>query len=130
MQEFQTKRSSSRLGRHGALVATLAVLLLGTAGFAVAGGVEMVKGWFITVEVNGEIVDVDVADVTVETDGDMATLTIDIEDCDIETDGEATVTITAVAGDVPCDAQPNESAPVKVETITVRASDEMSEDEE
>ncbi len=100
MQEFQTKRSSSRLGRHRVLAATLAVLLLGTAGFAAAGGVEAVKSWFITVELNGEQIDLELTDITIDTEGDTTTMTVDMGELDVEADGEATVTVTATAQDL------------------------------
>ncbi|MHC4609068.1 MAG: hypothetical protein ACYS7M_01820, partial [Planctomycetota bacterium] len=40
MQQFHTRQSSSRLGRHGALLTALALVVLAGVGFAAAGGVE------------------------------------------------------------------------------------------
>ncbi len=54
MQKFDTNRASRGLGRRGTLLAALAILTVGSVGFAAAGGIGMVQGWFITVEVNGE----------------------------------------------------------------------------
>ena len=90
MQEYQTKSSSFRRGRYSALAVTLAVLAIGSAGFAAAGGVEMVKTWFVTVtvEVDGQVIDdVDITDahLSIETEGEMATVTID----GLELDGDA-----------------------------------------
>ena len=93
MREFHTKRSHSLLGRRGALALALACVVLGTTGFAAAGGIEIVKGWFITIEVNGEPVDIGDADIDVRTDGDAVTITVDGLDVDVE-DG-AVITITA-----------------------------------
>jgi len=61
MQNHDCLCRHSRVGRHRVLVGALAVLLLGGAGFAAAGGVEAVRGWFtatVTAEVNGEVTDV------------------------------------------------------------------------
>jgi hypothetical protein len=69
MQEYDNRRSSSRTGRRNLLVAALAVLLLGGAGFAAAGGVDLIKGWLltVTVEVDGQVVAVE--DVVLDEDG-------------------------------------------------------------
>lgn len=58
MQEYHANRSSSHPRRRGLVAAMLAVVLLGSVGFAAAGGVEMVKGWFmsVTVSVDGEVI--------------------------------------------------------------------------
>ena len=100
MQDLRSNASDSRLGRRGALVAALAIVLLGTAGFAAAGGVEMVRGWFVTVEVNGVPVDVDDANIDIQTDGEMATITIDgleVPEGDFEEGQVVTVTATATS---------------------------------
>ena len=102
MREFQTKRAASCLSRRGVLIATLAALVLGSAGFAAGGGIEMIKGWFLTVEVkvNGEVVDtidIDEADIIVETDGDAVTLTIEDLEIDTDVEGPATAEITVIA---------------------------------
>ena len=56
MREFDNKNVVSRIRRHPALAACLAVLVLGSFGFTAAGGIDMVKSWFVTVEVDGEVV--------------------------------------------------------------------------
>ncbi len=96
MQDFQTNSSVSRLGRRGALAATLAIAILGTAGFAAAGGLDLVRTWFVTAEVNGEPVDLSGADITVEEDGNTATITVDNIQGDLK-EGDV-VTITATSG--------------------------------
>lgn len=101
MREFLTRQSSSRLRRRGTLIATLALLVLGSAGFAAAGGVEMVKSWFVTVEVkiNGEVVDVVDTEAIIETDGDQMTITIEDLELDTEVDGPTTAEVTVIAVD-------------------------------
>jgi hypothetical protein len=82
-------------------VAILALLVLGSAGFAAAGGVEMVKSWFVTVEVkiNGEVVDVVETEAIIETDGDQMTITIEDMELETEVDGPATAEVTVIAVD-------------------------------
>lgn len=75
MKELQTKHSSFRLGRRGALVAALALLVFGSVGFAAVGGVELVKSWFMTV--------------SVEVDGEV----IAVEDVELDEDGQATIAL-------------------------------------
>ena len=57
---------------------------------------ELIRGLFITVEVNGEVVDVDVEDIKVETEGDTTTLTVDLSELsgDVQ-EGVATITVDA-----------------------------------
>ena len=99
MREFRTRQSSSRLRRRGTLAATLALLVLGSAGFAAAGGVEMVKSWFVTVEVkiNGEVVDVVDTEAIIESDGEQMTITIEDMELGVDVDGPATAEVTVIA---------------------------------
>mgnify|MGYP000864416595 CR=1 FL=1 len=54
MQAFDKQKSKNIITRHPLIAACLAVLVLGSFGFAAAGGVEMVKSWFIlNVEIDG-----------------------------------------------------------------------------
>ena len=100
MQEYQSKRASSRLGRRGMVIAALAILVLGGAGFAAAGGVEVIRGWFITVEIDGRVIDLDNADMTIETEGDMTIVTIkDAEFDETVEGGTAKVTMVGFAPD-------------------------------
>ena len=124
MQEFHTKRSFSTLSRRSMLVATLAILVLGPAGFAAAGGVDLIRGWFITVEVDGQVYEVDEADVTIETDGNTATLTIDVGEIDVDAEPGATATVTATAYG-PVDGSDSGKS-VTVETVNV-TSDEIDQ---
>ncbi len=103
MQKFDTNRASRGLGRRGTLLAALAILTVSSVGFAAAGGVQMIQGWFITVEVNGEPVDFDEDAIQVESHGDgTVTLTVDGEALGIEggeEGDEATITIIANEAD-------------------------------
>lgn len=94
MQDFQSKRSNSRFGGRGVLVALLAIGTLGMTGFAAAGGLDLVQTWFITAEVNGEPVELDGAEVTVVTEGNTSTITVDNIEGDFEEGEEVTITAT------------------------------------
>jgi len=122
MREYQMKRSFSGPGRRGALIATLAILVLATAGFAAAGGVELIRGWFITVEIDGQIVDIDDADITVETEGDTVTLSLDLGNIDSHVEEGATATITAIAREVEIDGESDGEAPSSPRTLMVRTA--------
>jgi len=56
MQSFATRTSATFFARHRVLVPALVVLAVATVGFAAAGGVGLVKSWFITIAVNGNVV--------------------------------------------------------------------------
>ncbi len=80
MREFNTNRSEKHPRRRMILAAALAFVLLGGAGFAAAGGVDMVKSWFITIEVDGEPIAVEEfeGNITIEEDGEITTVTVDL----------------------------------------------------
>jgi hypothetical protein len=98
MQAFHTNRSSSGPGRRGLVVALLAVALLGSVGFAAAGGVQMVKGWFmsVTVEVDGQVVATE--DVVLDENG---TATIPLPPDAVEGAEELTLSVEGTGTDVP-----------------------------
>ncbi len=100
MQKCNTQSSGSGFRNRGTLVATLAFVLLGAVGFTAAGGVELLKGWIITVEVDGaDGVTIDADDIHIETDDNgVTTLTIDGAEVEGVEEG-ATITITATATD-------------------------------
>ena len=89
MQRFQEDSPRFRIGRRGAIAAALAVVLVGSVGFGAAGGVDAFKGWFFTIEVNGEAIDIAEADVTIEVDGEV----VDIDAAEGSIEGD-TVTMT------------------------------------
>ncbi len=101
MQKFDRNPRSHSFGRRGTLLAALAILTVGSAGFAAAGGVQMVRGWFITVEVNGEPVAVNEDAIHVEEHGDgTVTLTVDGEALGVEGGKKGDqATITIIAGE-------------------------------
>jgi len=102
MQKCHTQSSRSSFRSRGALIATLAFVLLGAVGFTAAGGFEMIKGWIITAEVEGGgNVTIDEDDVSIETNDDGVT-TITIDGAEVEGAEEgATVTITATSAGCP-----------------------------
>ncbi|MBN2564040.1 MAG: hypothetical protein JXQ75_24260 [Phycisphaerae bacterium] len=94
MRESQSNCSVSRLGRHRVLAAALAVLVLGSVGFAAAGGVDMVKNWLLRVEINGQVTEVQLDEngektFTINTD-DGGTATVDIKKAVSPDEGEMT----------------------------------------
>ncbi len=100
MQKCHKQSSGSRFRGRGTLIATLAFVVLGSVGFTAAGGIELLKGWIITVEVEGGgDVTIDEDDIHIETD-DAGVTTITIDGAEVEGVEEgATVTITATATD-------------------------------
>jgi hypothetical protein len=56
MQNFATHSSASFLSRHRVLVPALIVLLVGGAAFAATGGYALVKSWFVTISVDGQVI--------------------------------------------------------------------------
>ncbi len=97
MQEYKVKRTSSPLSRHPVWAASLAIALLGSAGFAAAGGADVVKEWFITIQLDdGAIVElIDQGNITISEDGDTTSVTIDELELGTGDDGaEHTATIT------------------------------------
>lgn len=130
MRAFNTKRSNSGLRGRGALIAALAVVGLGTVGFAAAGGVEMITEWFVTVEIeiDGEIIEIDDAEVEIELEGNTATVTVDASDLGIDVPPGTPITVTATASGGDGGAQSAvESAEIK--TITIDATTDDSDDE-
>jgi hypothetical protein len=80
MQRFDTNTRASRGGGRRVLILAAGALLLGGVGFAAAGGVDMVRSWFVTIEVQeGAIeftkpVDFDEVTISGETDGQTINL--------------------------------------------------------
>ena len=57
MQAYEAHRPAARLGRYRVLVPVLAILVIASVAFTAAGGVALVKSWFVTTKINGEVVD-------------------------------------------------------------------------
>jgi hypothetical protein len=56
MESFAIRKSTTFLGRHRVLVSAGTVLALATAGLAAAGGLRLIRSWFATVSVDGQVV--------------------------------------------------------------------------
>ena len=114
MQEFATQRATFRPSRRGALIATLAVLVIVSVGFAAAGGLEMIKGWLMTV--------------TVQVDGE----TFAVENVTTDEEGRATFALSAgtleggkeISLTIAGEGAPGESGGAK--TVTVELSPDQT----
>lgn len=91
MRSFNTNRNASFVARHRILVPALAVLLVASVGFTAAGGIQLVRSWFVTTSINGEVVSQN--EVVPNADG-SATFAIPIP----ETEGDTTVIDMTVDG--------------------------------
>jgi hypothetical protein len=87
MRELESKRSATMFGRHPVLGVALAIVVLGSLGFAAAGGVGLLKSWFVTTEINGQVIDT--REVVPDENG-YASFTIPVPD----TEGEAEISTT------------------------------------
>ena len=94
MRAFENRGSTSKIRRHPLLAACLAVLLLGSLGFAAGGGIELVRSWFVTIEVNGEVIDS--LEVVPDENGNAE---FDIPPIEVEGDEVAVTTITIDSGE-------------------------------
>lgn len=113
MREFNANRSENHHRRRLILAAALAFVLLGGAGFAAAGGIEMVKSWFITIEVDGKPIAVEEfnGNITVEEDGEITTVTVDLPEGAVDLpDGivEGQVVTVHLSSEAPADANSSE----------------------
>ena len=121
MQTFDKQKSKNMIFRHPLLAACLAVLVLGSFGFAAAGGVDVIKAWIVKVEVNGT----EIHDPAFE--GGPVTLTITTDD-----NGNQTVIVTDQNGR-PLDADAEITTEI-VEadactlTVTPASAEESQED--
>ena len=57
MQDFNHRSGATRSARPRILAIALALLLVSGASFAATGGIDTVKGWFVTIEMGDEIID-------------------------------------------------------------------------
>ncbi len=74
MKEYRPHTPPSRPTRRHALIATLAVLVIGGGTFAATGGVEKLRKWLVKVEINGQVHEFETGE-----DG-TGTFTIETED--------------------------------------------------
>jgi hypothetical protein len=59
MQEFQNAQSSTRPRARRAWIVALAALMVGGGAFAATGGIDMIRSWFITVQIGDQVVDLE-----------------------------------------------------------------------
>lgn len=95
MRDTESRNFVSRIGRHPVLAITLACVVLGSFGFAAAGGIEMIKSWFVSIEINGEQYDFEV----VPDDDGVATLVVPVTTTGEEGETQLTVEFTGEPGD-------------------------------
>jgi hypothetical protein len=57
MQAYDAHKPAARMARYRVVVPVLAILVIAGVAFAAAGGVALVKSWFVTTKINGEVVD-------------------------------------------------------------------------
>ena len=92
MRSFNANNTASFVTRHRVLLPVLALVLVAGVGFAAAGGIQLVRGWFVTTSINGVVVDQQA--VVPNADG-SASFTIPVP----ETEGDTTVIDMTVEGD-------------------------------
>ena len=126
MRDFEANRRARVAGHRRVWLPALVVLVLGGVVFAAAGGVDMVRGWFmtVTVEVDGEVVAVE--DVVLDEQG-QATITLP---ADAMENGEE-LTFSIDAGEVPGDVESGTATiEISVEDNAAQIAVQMDEDPE
>jgi hypothetical protein len=88
MHNFGNSPPASFLARHRILISALAVMLLAGVSFAAAGGVDLIRSWFLTIQVNGAVVHS--GEIQVDEQG-QATLTLPKGSLQADQDGHVTV---------------------------------------
>jgi hypothetical protein len=88
MQSFENHPPASLFARHKILVPALIVLFLAGASFAAAGGIDLIRSWFLTIEVNGTVVHS--GEIQLDENGE-ATLTLPQGSLQADGNGEVTV---------------------------------------
>lgn len=84
MQEFSKNRSTRFTARRPVLVAACAVFLVGGGAFAAAGGIDLIKSLFVTVEINGQPVQIELQPVGENSyEGSLETQTADGQQANI-----------------------------------------------
>jgi hypothetical protein len=58
MQSYETNKPVLAFYRHRLLIPALALVLIASVSFVSFGGVALVKSWFVTTTINGQVVDV------------------------------------------------------------------------
>ncbi len=57
MQNFDNRNNASRSARPRIVAIALALVLVSGATFAATGGIDTVKGWFVTIDLGDEVID-------------------------------------------------------------------------
>jgi hypothetical protein len=84
MNQFSTQQSSTSARRRIGPVVALAVVLVGGGAFAAAGGIDMIRSLFVTVELQGQPVQLELQPVAENTyEGSMTTQLEDGRNADI-----------------------------------------------
>lgn len=116
MQSFNVNRTASFVARHRVVVPVIVLLMVVSVGFAAAGGIQLVRGWFVTTSINGHVVDRQEvilnedgsASFTIpapEIEGDTAVIDMSIEAGAGDAEGYKAVNISLDGGDTPGQAQ-------------------------
>jgi hypothetical protein len=122
MQAFDAHRPAARMARYRVLVPVLAILVIAGVAFAAAGGVALVKSWFVTTKINGEVVDT--REVVPNEDGsakfsvpvgppqgDTQVVEMSIEGDGSDAGGMKTVTITSDGNTAEVEIKPEQAKP-------------------
>lgn len=94
MHRFDNRNTTAFLSRHRVLVSALALMLVVGVSFAAAGGVALVRSWFVTVTVDGQT---ETHEVAPNEDG-SATVTVPLPE---SKDGLRVVEMTVDSGELP-----------------------------
>jgi hypothetical protein len=120
MQAYETNRSVPAFYRHRLLIPALALVLVASVGFVSFGGVALVKSWFVTTTINGQVVDV--REVVPNEDGSATfnvpvsakdgenTVELSIEGDGSPTGGQKTVTVTLTDDEAQVEITPDPNA--------------------
>ena len=120
MQSFETSSSVPACYRHRLMIPALAVVLLAGVAFVAAGGVELVRSWFVTTTFNGEVVGTQ--EVIPNEDGSATfnipvgppkdgenVIELAIEGDGVPTGGQKTVNVTLNGDDAQVEIKPSQS---------------------
>ena len=98
MQEFNQPKSAARSAGPRILAIAVALLLVSGATFAATGGIDKVTGWFVTIEMGDEVIDLTLdengeATIRRETD-DGGLTTVSVKKGTTPDGGETTTPVT------------------------------------
>lgn len=102
MQDFDNRNNAPRSARPRILAIALALLLVSGATFAATGGIDKVTGWFVTIELGDEIIDL-----TLDENGEASIRR--------ETDDGGLLTVSVKQGTTPDGAETTRVAVVRTD---------------